>query len=292
MRYLRSFLLPDMDDEVNYKMEGSAALDMTCYSGSGYPFGIFPYKEFDKIEFAPITIFYGGNGSGKTTLLNIISEKLGIHRTSPYNNAPCFEDYVKVCKYELEFVKKIPHESMIITSDDVFDFLIDVRSINAGMDIRREELADEYYSTRKQEGFRLRSLDDYDELKRQREAKHSTLSKYISSRMKKDISLKSNGESAISYFTSRINEHALYLLDEPENSLSAPNQIELAKFIEDSARFYNCQFIISSHSPFILSMKDAMIYNLDTCPVRVCKWTELENVRLYHDFFVSHAEEF
>ena len=40
----------------------------------------------------------------------------------------------------------------------------------------------------------------------------------------------------------------LYLLDEPENSLSAELQLDLLKFIENSARFYNCQFIISTHS--------------------------------------------
>ena len=58
-----------------------------------------------------------------------------------------------------------------------------------------------------------------------------------------------------------------YLLDEPENSLSAENQLKLKQFIEDSARFYNCQFIISTHSPFILSLTDALIYDLDSNPV-------------------------
>ena len=32
-------------------------------------------KGLSEINFAPITIFYGGNGSGKTTLLNVIAEK-------------------------------------------------------------------------------------------------------------------------------------------------------------------------------------------------------------------------
>ena len=31
----------------------------------------------------------------------------------------------------------------------------------------------------------------------------------------------------------------IYILDEPENSLSAENQISLMKFMEDSVRFYN-----------------------------------------------------
>ena len=31
---------------------------------------------------------------------------------------------------------------------------------------------------------------------------------------------------------------------------------KLKKFIEDSVRFYNCQFIISTHSPFLLNLNN------------------------------------
>ena len=68
--------------------------------------------------------------------------------------------------------------------------------------------------------------------------------------------------------------------------------MELARFLEDSARFYGCQFIISTHSPFLLAMKGARIYDLDTAPVEVKKWTELSNVKLYHEFFETHRSEF
>jgi predicted ATPase len=103
---------------------------------------------------------------------------------------------------------------------------------------------------------------------------------------------KSNGESGFLYFTEKIRENALYLLDEPENSLSASLQVKLAQFLEDSARFYGCQFVISTHSPFLLAMKGAKIYDLDSNPVAIRKWTELEAVRLYHDFFEKHRELF
>ena len=42
----------------------------------------------------------------------------------------------------------------------------------------------------------------------------------------------SNGESAFRYFTERIDRRGLYLLDEPENSLSPQRQIELIEYIE------------------------------------------------------------
>ena len=84
----------------------------------------------------------------------------------------------------------------------------------------------------------------------------------------------------------------LYLLDEPENSLSPARQLELAQFLHDSARFYNCQFVIATHSPFLLAMPGARVYDLDAEPVTTRKWTELENVRATWEFFQAHRDEF
>ena len=85
---------------------------------------------------------------------------------------------------------------------------------------------------------------------------------------------------------------ALYLLDEPEVSLSPVNQILLAEKINQMARLLNCQFIISTHSPFILGALNAKIYNLDSKDLNVVKWTELENIRYFYVFFEKHKSEF
>ena len=102
----------------------------------------------------------------------------------------------------------------------------------------------------------------------------------------------SNGENAFKMFTNAIEEDALYLLDEPENSLSPTRQMELTEYIENAARFFHWQFVISTHSPFLLSLRGAKIYDLDSDPVDVRRWTELENVRTYYDFFKKHEREF
>ena len=61
-----------------------------------------------------------------------------------------------------------------------------------------------------------------------------------------NVAERSNGESALAYFTQSIGENALYLLDEPENSLSAALQLELKRFLEDSVRFFGCQLVLST----------------------------------------------
>lgn len=119
------------------------------------------------------------------------------------------------------------------------------------------------------------------------------MSRYVRERLaNNNIVEQSNGESALMFWEKEIKENSIYILDEPENSLSAENQLKLKKFLEDSARFFNCQFIISTHSPFLLNLKDAIIYDLDSFPVCVKKWTELENIRIYYDFFKEHEGEF
>ena len=123
-------------------------------------------------------------------------------------------------------------------------------------------------------------------------ARSHTQSKYIRKNLVDNVREHSNGESAFLYFSEKIQENGLYLLDEPENSLSPEKQQELLKFLEDSARFFGCQFIMATHSPFLLSMRSAKIYDMDEEPVDVKRWTELENVREYYRFFKKYEDEF
>lgn len=192
---------------------------------------------------------------------------------------------------QMELGDQIPENSRIITSDDVFDYMLNIRTINEGIDEKREELFEEYLTT-KYSKFQMNSIEDYDQLKKVNMARRKTQSRFVRSELMDNLRKYSNGESAFLYFTEKIGEKGLYLLDEPENSLSPKRQLELTKFIEDSARFFGCQFIISTHSPFLLAMTGAKIYDLDENPVDVKRWTELENVRTYYEFFKKHNREF
>ena len=242
-----------------------------------------------ELELEPVTILYGGNGSGKTTALNVMAEALKLRRDSRYNRSSFFEDYIALCTRELR--SEIPEKSRVITSDDVFDFMLNLRAANAGVDEKREELFQEYLDARYSD-FHFRTMEDYDRLKTVNMARSNTQSRYVRKNLMGNLPEHSNGESAFLYFTQRIEEDGLYLLDEPENSLSPTRQQELCQFIEDSARFFHCQFVIATHSPFLLSMQGTKVYDLDADPVTVRRWTELPAVRAYYDFFQAHAKEF
>lgn len=291
MIYLKRFRLASEDEEV----QEMTLEKRTCF-GTIYPFKIFPQKQLEIIDFEPVTIIYGGNGSGKTTLLNVIADKIGAIRHSEYNKSAFFERYTNICRI---YADRIPQNSQMLSSDDVFDYVMNMRYLNSNVDYHREELFKGYGLLRErtvnEEGYRhLHGLDDYDRWKEANDtiSRTKTQSQFVRERLAKNVDMFSNGETAMRYFTEHIDRDAIYLLDEPENSLSIKFQIDLAKYISDSARFYNCQFIISTHSPILLSIKQAKIYDLDSCPVSAKEWTKLENVRAYYDFFKEHEREF
>ena len=284
MIYLSHFSFPDVEQEYSFIME----LKRTCYD-TVYPFQILSRHGLRMLDFEPVTILYGGNGSGKTTALNVIAEKLGLARDTAYNRSNFFEDYTKLCDFELQ--ETVSKRSRIITSDDVFEFILNLRDLNDGIDRKREELFDEYLEN-KYSHFQMKSLDDYEQLKKVYMARSKTQSKYVRNNLMDNVREHSNGESAFLYFTEKIRENGLYLLDEPENSLSPQRQQELMEFLRDSARFFGCQFIISTHSPFLLAMQGAKIYDMDEEIVDVKRWTELNGIRVYYDSFKKYENQF
>lgn len=284
MVYLKSFQFLDerQEDRVIY-LEEKRTVFNSCY-----PFRVFDGREPGDLHFKDITVFYGGNGSGKTTLLNIMAQKLNAEQKQKRDRGVFFERYVGHCDFRLA---NSPETIKLITSDDVFDYLFDIRNINKNIEKARDEIFKEYLE-HKFSGP-VADYTDYANLKKTVDARKQTMSAYTRGRLSKNNIIEhSNGESALLFFEKEVQENSLYLLDEPENSLSAASQQKLQKFIEDSVRFCGCQFVISTHSPFLLSMPDAKIYDLDDALIETKKWTELENVRTYFEFFKKHKDEF
>lgn len=285
MKFLEKFTL--LSDESS---EGLILSGLKNIYNSYYPFKIFSYKEFDEIVFDDITIFYGNNGSGKTTLLNIIGKKVHASRKNSINKGELFDIYINHCDYKLKHDSELK-EIKIISSDDVFDYLLDIRAINSKVNRKKDILSEEYLDDTKYEFKDI--INDYELLKKKVEKSKMSMSKYIRTNLtNNNIIEMSNRESALNYWQNEITDNSIYLLDEPENSLSAENQLKLKKYIEESARFYNCQFIISTHSPFLLGLEGAKIYDLDEMPVSVKKWEELDNVKVYYSFFKENKDKF
>lgn len=258
---------------------------------SGYPFHIFLEKQFFNIEFEQVTIFYGDNGSGKSTLLNIITETINkekqmIKRKKSLVKSDYFDTYIEKCKYYLE--NTIPMESKIILSEDIFENILSKRIENQKKNEGRKELEMQYMQY-KYNPVNYSSLED---LSISVETRNKTQSKFIKSRIEENSKEFSNGQTSLEFFDKELKENGLYLLDEPENSLSPKFQIELIQLLLELSRFFKCQFIIATHSPFLLSIPNAKIYDLDSIPVTSKKWYELENMKIYYNFFKENKDKF
>lgn len=299
MIYLENFQLQTEEEESNFFQ----SFNRTCFTNC-YPFHFFPnIKKLTNLDFNDITIFCGGNGSGKSTILNIIAEKLELRRETPYNKTYFFNPYINKCRYQLNLYEKedmhnFMSVSRIISSDDVFNHIISTRKRNENIDFKRQIIFDEkseWNSYGKYKGPRGFNAEDPKSIKAVLDYNDKirlSASQYVKRKIGEEERTYSNGENGFRFFIDEIQPGGLYLLDEPENSLSPEMQIQLTQFLYSMARFYKCQFILSTHSPFVLSIPFAKIYNMDEIPVKTCKWTEYENVRIYYQFFKKHFEEF
>ena len=138
MIYLNEFHLQSAEAEWEFFRKRSRG----CYD-SFYPYQFFPqYKELSELIFSDITIFCGSNGSGKSTILNIIAEKLELKRETPFNKTDFFDPYIDGCWFDLsvedpEKKRDLMKVSRIITSDDVFNHIINVRERNENLSFKR-----------------------------------------------------------------------------------------------------------------------------------------------------------
>lgn len=258
---------------------------------SGYPFHVFWQKRFKSIEFEPITIFYGDNGSGKSTLLSIITETINrdkqiISRKNELVKTEYFDSYINKCQYYLE--NDIPLGSKMISSEDIFQNILLKRKENQEKNKQRENLQEQYRK------YKYNPIDytSLETLNVSVETRKKTQSKFIKSRIEENAREFSNGQTSLEFFDKELKEKGLYLIDEPENSLAPKFQLELVQLILELSRFFNCQFIISTHSPFLLSLPEAKIYDLDAIPVVTKQWYELENMKIYYQFFKQNKDKF
>ena len=297
--YLETFTLPIEKEEALIEARMRENDSGYGYIDNIYPCGIFDRKQLREIGFARVTVLYGGNGSGKSTLLNLIAAKLGLHRAAPFNGSELFETYAGSCRFtcgtdEEGSPERIPNGSRIITSDDVFDYMLAVRSNNEEIAETVERGKAEYARIKFGENVVLRGMEDYDALRLQVQARRKTLSRrmFLREHAGTEVKLSSNGETALEYFEEKLQNDTLYCLDEPENSMSPKTQLQFAELLEKMARYCGCQLIIATHSPFLLAMSGARIYDLDASPVAIKNWWELENTRIYYKFFEKHRHLF
>jgi len=319
MVYLKNFIFPSVHTEEKW-VHDTFEKSENHRCGENYHTNLYPFKVLTgiglgRLDFEPITILYGGNGSGKSTVLNVISQAIHAERKSPYNTGEYMPAYIDLCSFETDLRwtgeefsltgrraarYDIGSLACVITSDDIFKAVLLSRVEREQTLLKSNMLISKAMKVKggRWEDFKFsRHLDfengeNVNQYKEACEMHRKNVSRYLRDKLGEEEVGLSNGENSFVYISEMMRHEGLYMLDEPENSLSPEMQLKLSDLLVYMARYNNSQIIMATHSPFLLSTPSARIYNLDGEPACVSRFEELPAMRAYYDFFVSMRDKF
>jgi predicted ATPase len=239
-----------------------------------FPFNI-PAVRFAKgIELGDqVTIFVGDNGCGKSTLLESIAYSIDIPLIGGRigGASPSFEA-AKAIKPYLEINwKRETHKGFFFRAEDFSHFIDHV-------DREREKIAMELID--------LKGKVDDSVIEQMRENMN-----YALTRMRKDYGMDvqalSHGEAYLTILQTRVGDKGIFLLDEPEAALSPLKQLSLIAFILEVLKGAKAQFIIATHSPILLGIPDAVLYEIREEGMERVQYTETDHYRITKRFLVD-----
>jgi predicted ATPase len=244
--------------------------------GNAFPFSVPSISTLREIEFeAPITFFVGENGSGKSTLLESIAIATNLPAVAA---AAARDDDTLAAQKKLASALRLSwtrrtRRGFFLRAEDFFGF---AKALSRSRDEMRQRLAEleVEYKDRSAHARGLAMLPAHTSL-------HEMEQRYGA-----DLDANSHGQAFFQLFRSRFVPGGLYLLDEPETPLSPLSQLALISMLKDMVG-QDAQFIVATHSPILLAMPGAQIFDFDTTPIRRASWDELEHVKLTREFLAD-----
>ena len=211
----------------------------------GFPFDVPAVAAIESLRLdAPVTLLAGDNGTGKSTLVEAIAEAIGFAAEGG----------------ELERLGELPAVPRSVLGGALEPVLSASKPHNG-------------YFLRAESFFNIAALVDGGGIFA------PDLSLYG------DVPLhrQSHGESFLALASNRFGANGLYVLDEPEAALSVSGALALLSIVLRAARA-GAQFVIATHSPILLALPEARIYELDAGGIAACAYDDLDAVRLTRGF--------
>ena len=217
-----------------------------------YPFNLKIFQNTDTLPFDnPITFFIGENGTGKSTLLKALAIRCGIH--------------IWQSEFNLRYENN-PYE------EDLYKTI--------SVQWEKTPVPGSFFGSQIFSHF-AKNLEEW-------AMNDAGMLNYFGG---KSLITQSHGQSLMSYFQSRYTIKGIYFLDEPETALSPSSLIELLNLLIKIQQQGHAQFIIATHSPFLLACPDSRIYSFDTPRIEPIMYKNTEYYQLYKNF-MSHPEKF
>lgn len=220
-----------------------------------YPFHLPAVKSLkDPLIFHPgVTYIVGENGSGKSTLLEALAVSL---RFNPEGGSHNFHFSTRashsVLNAHLRIARSIhrPKTGYFLRAESFYNVATEIENLDS------------------QPSFGPPIIDSYGG---------------------KSLHEQSHGESYFALMLNRFGSEGLYLLDEPESALSPKRQMAVLSLMHQLIQ-QNCQFIIATHSPILLSYPQAFIYELREKGLELTPYEETDTYQTSH-YFLNHYQE-
>lgn len=212
-----------------------------------FPFDVPSIRFAKNLEFDKVTFIIGDNGTGKSTLLESLAFRLQLpHIDGSRYNKKAFETAKAILPF-MELQWQIDRSvGFFFIAEDFGDF------INS---VDRAEATQQRYFT---------SLEGEVPQNIIQEMKNSSNYQlhHVRKNYGQELTTFSHGEAYLQIMNQKINQRGIYLLDEPEAALSPSKQLSLIHFIHQHLKEYVSQFIIATHSPMLMALPGAKIYEV------------------------------
>jgi predicted ATPase len=217
-----------------------------------FPFCLNGIKSLETIKLNPaVTFFIGENGSGKSTLLEAIAVVCGFNPEGGTKNFKfgTRESHSNLWKYiRLSRSYRRPKDGFFLRAESFFNVATEI-----------ERLDSEF-------SFGPPVINSYGGV---------------------SLHEQSHGESFWSLVMNRFGGNGIYILDEPEAALSPSRQMALITRIHDLV-LKDSQFIISTHSPILMSYPNATLYQIGENGISEMDYTETEHFLVTKEFLNNH----
>jgi len=224
------------------------SININCEKTNPFPYNVYAIKYAKQIDLAhKINFLIGDNGTGKSSLLETIAYRLQLpHMDGSDYSKKSFQAARKLLPYlELKFDINRPR-GFFFRAEDFGDYLNSVNRADAGL--HRD----------------LKSLEGEvpDHIIQQMKDNANYQIHHMRKNFGQELSSFSHGEAYLRIIDEKIQSPGIYLLDEPEAALSPSKQLSLIYQILGHLKSHHSQFIIATHSPVIMSMPGANIYEI------------------------------
>ncbi len=236
-----------------------------------FPFnlGFLPHDE--PLELDPkITVVIGDNGCGKSTLLESLALGVGlptiasndIREDETLGGGQLLQRFLRI-----RWTKSATRSGLFFRAEDLQRLVHRLDFLKKELDLALAELENELSedALALPKGAILREKADLERI------------------YGPDLNANSHGEAFLRIFEKRLERPGVYILDEPEASLSPTRQLALIGLISERVE-RGSQFILATHSPILMGLPEAKILQIEGGKIQPVALEETEHFRVTRAF--------